>query len=189
LEEGLDLCHTLGETHLRGSLVYGLGLAAQIQGEHSLARERMEEAVRLFREQGESVSIGSAQRALGSIALGQGDFRAALASFQDGLQTALRANHRDGIAIALEGIAASLAVLGRLEAAARVWGAAEAVHESIHGRAASAETPFARIPHFSPHLDAISAHFAEPGWRTAQAEGHAASLEETLAFLRCLETA
>jgi predicted ATPase/DNA-binding XRE family transcriptional regulator len=187
--EGLDLCQALGATHLRGALIYGLGLAAQVEGDLRRAREHLEEAVGLFRGQGESVSIGSAQRALGTVALAQGSFLAALASFQDGLQTALRTQHRDGVAIALEGIAASLAALGRLEPAARIWGAAEAIHETVHDPRGEGEVPFARIAQFSPHLDAIATHVTESSWRAAEAEGRAAPLEETLAILERLDPA
>ena len=73
-----------------------------------------------------------------------------------------------------------------MQAAARIWGAAEAVHTDVHGPSREGELPFIRDPHFSPHLQAISAHFSEPAWQQAQAEGYAASLEETITFLETM---
>lgn len=146
------------------------------------------EAVKLFQDHGEQISVGSAQRALGGISLAQGDFDEGRAWFQDGLHMALLIGHRDGIPIALEGIAASLAALGQLERAARLWGTAQAVHEELHGSSRDSEIPFARLPQLSPQLIAISKHFCESGWQAAQAMGYEAPLDTTIATLRELET-
>lgn len=179
--EGVDICHEQGATHMLAPLTYGLGMAFQLQGDQNLAREHLEESVTLFKAHGERFSIGSALRALGGIALAQGDLEEARVCFHDGLQAALVAKHRDGIAVALEGIAAVLAALGQWERAARLWGAAEAVHEGLHGvTARDAQIPFVRLPQLSPHLSAISAHFSAPGWKAAQAEGYAAPLEDVI---------
>jgi non-specific serine/threonine protein kinase len=186
-EEGLDLARTQGATRLLGTMLYGLGLAAQVQGDLDRAHVLLAEAVTHFRAHGECVSIGSALRALGEIALAGGNFKAARDWFEDGLQVALRINHRDGIAIALEGTAAALTGNGNPKLAARLWGAAEALHEDIHGVQDEARVPFARLPLLTPHLDSVYVHITQPQWQAAQAEGHDAPLAETLALLESRE--
>lgn len=187
-QEGTRLCHQMGEMHLMGTSLYGLGLAFQVDNEYDQARASIEEAVTIFRAHGERYSIGAALRALGGIALAQGEYTEALTRYRDGLQAATYVHHREGIASALDGIAAALAALGMLEAAARLWGAAKAVHEELFGPTTHDDyVPFARVPHVSPHLRAISTHFAKPDWVAAQAEGYAAPLEETIASLEDIE--
>jgi len=187
--EGIDLCHEQGVTYMLGSLVYGLGMAFQLQGDLDLARAHLNESVTLFKAHGERVSIGSALRALGGIALTQRKFEDARMWFQDGLQAALVNKHPDGIAVALEGLAVALAALGQWERAARLWGAAEALHERVHGvTPRDAPILFVRLPQLSPHLSAISAYFNEPGWKAAQAEGHATPLEEVIASLQNVDS-
>jgi len=187
-QEGTRLCHEMGAMHLLGASRYGLGLAFQVDAAYDQARASIEEAVTIFRAHGERYSIGAALRALGGIALAQGEYTEALTRYRDGLQAATYVHHREGIASALDGIAAALAALGKLDAAARLWGAAEAVHEELFGTATRDDyVPLARVPHVSPHLRAISTHFTEPSWVAAQAEGHAAPLEETIASLEDIE--
>lgn len=185
--ENCRLCHEMGATHLLGPELYGLGLAFQLDGEYDQARASIEDAATIFNANGERYSIGSALRALGGIALAQGQFAQALQYYRDGLHAAVHVNHREGIASALEGTAAALAALGKLEAAARLWGAAEALHEALFGPSTGRDSiPLARRPQLSPHLRAISGLLGEARWIAAQAEGHTAPLEETLASLEDL---
>jgi len=183
-KEGIRLCHEMGAMHLMGTSRYGLGLAFQLDAAYDQARASIEEAVTIFQAHGERYSVGAALRALGGIALAQGEYTEALTRYRDGLHAAMYVHHREGMASALDGIAAALAALGKLDAAARLWGAAEAVHEELFGTATRDDyVPLARVPHVSSHLRAISNHFTEPSWVAAQAEGHAAPLEETIASL------
>lgn len=187
-EEGANLCHQMGEMHLMGTSLYGLGLAFQVDQEYGQARSCIEEAVTIFNAHGERYTIGAALRALGGIALLQGAYAEALTRYRDGLHAAAYVHHREGIASALDGIATALAALGKIETAARLWGAAEGVHAELFGPAMPDDhVPLARLPHLSPHLRTISTHFAEPRWVAAQAEGYAAPLEETIASLEDIE--
>lgn len=187
--EGVHLCHKMGAMHLLGTSLYGLGLAFQVDQEYGQARSCIEEAVTIFNAHGERYTIGAALRALGGIALLQGAYAEALTRYQDGLHAAAYVHHREGIASALDGIATALAALGKIETAARLWGAAEGVHAELFGPAMPDDpVPLARLPHLSPHLRTISTHFAEPRWVAAQAEGYAAPLEETITSLADIET-
>jgi len=180
-EEGLDICGKLGEAPFRGGVLYCLGLAMQMRGDYDQARERMEEAVEVLRAQGERYTVGSTLRSLGGIALSQGDYDRARARFQEGLRAALVAYHREGVASALEGIAGTRLAKGDLEGAARLRGAADAVHDELHGPTnGDDDIPFARLPHVSPHLRVIATELNEPRWKAARDEGYRAPVEQAV---------
>jgi len=98
-------------------------------------------------------------------------------------------DHREGVAAALEGIAATLAGLRQLDRAARIWVAAQAVYEGLHGvEKGDNRVPFARLPQFSPHLNSIATQWLEPACQRAQAAGHAAPLEDVIAWVEALDS-
>ena len=66
---------------------------------------------------------------LGDVARARGDQTAALARYQEALRHAWRFRDTRAIAYALGGVASALAAAGRWESAARLFGAAEALHE------------------------------------------------------------
>ncbi len=182
-QEAIDISWELEVSHLRGPAEYGMGLTFHVQGDLDRAREHLQVSIELYRNLQERFAIGSSLRALGAVALAQGEYAQAQSLYQEGLQAALRVQHREGVATSLEGIAAALASLGHLERAARLWGAAEAVYEELHGPAGDGEVPLARLPQLSPHLSTIATRFSEPGWKGAQAKGYSAPLHETIASL------
>jgi predicted ATPase/DNA-binding XRE family transcriptional regulator/Tfp pilus assembly protein PilF len=185
-EDGVSLCRDSGSRHLLGVMKYGLGLCAQVDGDLARARTLLEEAVALFHAQGETISIGSAQRALGSVALSQEAYGDAMRWFSRGLRVAVASRHGDGIALALEGIAAALAARGQPSAAARLFGAARAINEQMYGPSRAGAVPFARVQQFSPHLIDPQADTGYTYWQAAMDEGYAAPLQETLEFLEAL---
>lgn len=181
-EEGIAMQKPLGATHLLGQCVYGLGLVAQMRGDYDTARRYFEQSVVTDRSRGEVLIVSSPLRALGGIDLAQGQFESARRRFGAALQNSQIIQYRDGIKISLEGMAASLAALGQMERAARLWGALGAMHEEIYGPSVGDDAiPFARLPHLSPHMTTLAPYFNEPGWKAAQAEGHAMSLEQAIA--------
>ncbi len=183
--EVIRSCRDQGTSLSLGPPLYGLGLAFQVDGDLDQARTAMVEAIEFFRADGERFSVGAALRAMGGIALAQGRYDEAVANYRDGLEAALDVRHREGIASALDGISAALAVQGSIVAAARTWGAATAMHEELFGPVSSNDdVPLARLPQLSPHLHTVSAHFADPRWAPAQAEGAMTPLEQTISSLK-----
>lgn len=180
--EGIDIGRRIGAAPLLGHLLYGLGLTYQVEDDYRRAREHLEHAAKVLREQGDRISIGSVLRALGGIALVQGEQISGMTWYQDGLRAAVLIRHREGMASSLEGIAAALALQGQLGRAAWLWGAAELLHDQLHARdEADDAVRFASLPHLSPHLRRITDAVAQPEWQSARAEGHAARLEEVIA--------
>ena len=176
-----ERCLQAPAPHLLPPALYGLGLARQLQGDLAGARRNLAEAAERLRRQEDLFTLGAASRALGAVLLEQGDFGEALAWFQEGLRVARALSHREGIAGALQGVAAAVAAIGEIEGAARFWGAAQRVIDDLYGTHPSAgSTPLARLPQFAPHLSAMSAYFDVAEWQPSFKAGYAARLDEAI---------
>jgi predicted ATPase/DNA-binding CsgD family transcriptional regulator len=110
-----------------GNIAVARGDVDGAEGWFTAALERQRE---LGFEPGASHPMASHPLAgLGDVARARGEPARALAWYQDGLSYAWRFRDTRAIAYALGGIAGSLAAAGQWEPAARLFGAAEALHE------------------------------------------------------------
>ena len=139
LEQALALNRTLprNENNISWSLNH-LGHAAQLQGDYQQAARHHQESLAQFRELGELLGIAYCDHGLGETALAQGNaalalghLRAALASFRD-------MGDRAGMAWCLAGLAGAAVLVEEPERAAWLWGAGEALRQSIGARDAPA---------------------------------------------------
>ncbi|HEU0003519.1 MAG TPA: protein kinase [Ktedonobacteraceae bacterium] len=131
LDEGLALYNELGEKEGIANIYALSGQIAFSQGDTAIARLRLEESIQLYREIGQRRVLGESLAMLARVAIAQGERTEARLLYDESREIARDTNHMLLIAACLEG-RASMAVEENQSAwAAQLWGAAEALRESI----------------------------------------------------------
>ena len=131
LDEGLALNIELGE---REGIANVHSLSAQLafrQGDISSARAQIEKSILLYREIGQRRVLAESLAILARIALSQGERTEARVLYDESWEIAKELNHRWLIAVCLEGRAGLAAEEDQLSWAAHLWGAADALRETI----------------------------------------------------------
>lgn len=110
-----------------------LGNVALARGDSERALALFEEAVEGHRQAGEQWGLGILLSLAAGLRLGSGDFPKARAQVREAITIYRELDDPRGLAWSLDLCAALLAGSGQTEAAARVWGAADALLESVGG--------------------------------------------------------
>jgi tetratricopeptide (TPR) repeat protein len=129
-EEALALAHDLGHRVATAMALNELGEAARYGGDYGEAGEHYTGSLLLWREMGNRSDVPRILHNLAYVALHEGDAARAAALFHECLDGFRAAGIERGVGEALAGLAAVAAADGRPLAAARLWGAAEAVREA-----------------------------------------------------------
>ena len=135
LEESLTLFQ---ERQVRLGIAWArnhLGHMAQLQGDYARAAEWHAQSLPLFRELGESLGVAWAHQSLGETAMAQGDDARATAHFAEAVGLFRDLGDRAGMARCLAGLAGAAA--GQPAYAARLWGMADGLRQSIGARESS----------------------------------------------------
>lgn len=176
LEESLSLSRELGEINSIGWALNHMGHVAQIQGEYERAIALHEESLSLFLLRGPYwVGIPQAHQALGETTLAQGNAALAANHLAEALELFRDMGDRMGISWCIAGLAGVAAVNEEPERAAWLWGAAEALRQSIGSRTA----PAARATHERLQAE-VCKQLGEAMFNTKWAEGQAVSLEQVI---------
>jgi DNA-binding CsgD family transcriptional regulator len=146
------------------------------QGEVVKAQALFEESLAFYRAQGYRSDTAEALAALGQVAAVQQDYVTALARYEEGLLLARETGNKGKIASCLEGVAGVRAAQGELLQSARLWGAAEALRETI-----GAPIPPVYRAAYERVVKAARAQFGEKVFTAAWAEGRTMPLEHVLA--------
>jgi predicted ATPase/DNA-binding CsgD family transcriptional regulator len=131
LDEGLALYNELGE---REGIANIHSLSAQlafIQGDISNARAQIEKSILMYKEIGQRRALAESTAILARIVLSQGERAEARVLYDESQEIARELNHMWLIAACLEGRAGIAAEEGQLSWAVQLWGAADALRETI----------------------------------------------------------
>jgi predicted ATPase/DNA-binding CsgD family transcriptional regulator len=131
LDEGLALNNELGE---KEGIANVHSLSAQLafrRGDISSARAQIEKSILLYREIGQRRALGESLAILARIVLSQEERTEARVLYDESREIAIELNHMWLIATCLEGRAGIAAEEGQLTWAAQLWGAADALRETI----------------------------------------------------------
>lgn len=175
--EGLAICSPLGVTWQLATSHLNLGLALLHVGEPGRADATFQEALHLYRQLGDDIFAARATNQGAQAALMRGDIERAEQLARDALAAFAEQDERQGIADALETMAAIVAARSEIERAAILRGAAAAIRETI----AAQPAPFERV---------IAARFTEPlergtsaeQWRASWEAGHALTREAAVEY-------
>ena len=116
-----------------GSPLLVLGNVALAQGDHDRALANFDQAIGIVREAGEIWGLGILLSLAAGLRTIRGDFEPARALAIEALSIHCELEDRRGIAWSLDVLAGLLAADGRAEEAARLWGASDALLESVGG--------------------------------------------------------
>jgi non-specific serine/threonine protein kinase len=176
-EESMDLFREQGDKRSLAYCLNNLAMVAYSQGDLGRAAQLTEEAVALRRELGNRGGVSLGLSNLGWITLLQDDLGRAADLYRESLSLSWDAGLNLLIQSALEGFACVAGAKGETERAARLWGAAQSLHET---------KGIPRDPDFLAEADArISAvrlGTGEEGWEEAWRKGRAMTLEEAVSY-------
>ena len=130
-EQAAAMFRELGELRGLQMVAHDQGTCALERGDYARARALLEESLARARELGSDADVGHAFLDLGILALHERRYDDSVPLFVESLESALRHGLRANVPSSLRGLAASTAVRGDLESAARMLGAAETIEEQI----------------------------------------------------------
>jgi predicted ATPase len=132
-QSSIEQARAAGDRVEEAISTHWVGDALRDLGRFDEAERALLEANALARELGANAGglLPRNIHSLGDLELDRGNFAAALARYQEGLDESARDRSRRVIPFCLAGIAAALVEQGRLEEAATLWGAASAGEEAL----------------------------------------------------------
>ncbi|MDX6379612.1 MAG: hypothetical protein QOI57_636, partial [Rubrobacteraceae bacterium] len=184
LEEAVDLFLEVGERWGAAAMLNYLAAAWLSQGDHARAKQLVERGLALSREIGDGQGISDALYILAMVAQAECNHEQARGLFVEGLKFSVEVGEETKVAYFLEGLAALAASEGKVVHAARLWGAAEALFETIE----PATYPY--IPDrslYQNQVDAASAQLGGEAFETAWAEGKAMPTEWAVEYALATE--
>jgi predicted ATPase/DNA-binding CsgD family transcriptional regulator len=174
-EESLPLFRELGDKWGLARLFSCLGLVAMFRGDYERAKALMEESLAVARKSGDVWCSSMALNHLGLMALFQEDFGRVQALCKESLELSRQSGMGHVISYSLHTSAALAGSRGQLLRSARLWGAAEALHEAM----GTALSPM-ELRVYDPHMAAARAQVEDAAWEAAWQEGRAMSMEEAI---------
>jgi predicted ATPase/DNA-binding CsgD family transcriptional regulator len=177
LERSLAVIRTVRDTRSVALLAATTADAARCQGDYVRAAELYSESLALYYELGNHAEIPAILHNQGYVALGLHDLAAARELFAASLRRQHQAGNQAGIAEGLGGLAALALTEGRLERAARLMGAAEAL------RAAN-PAPIWPAERFEidRHTARLRARLPAPLYRQLRDAGQALSVAQAIEY-------
>jgi predicted ATPase len=174
-EQSLALLQAVGNWQ-RAYPLSVLGHMHLLRGEYTRAGELLEESLAIHKEVGDGGHAIDPRIGLARLSALQGDLKAALRRYQECLAILYEtAVYKDLLATSLEGWATVVVVQGVSERAARLWGTAEALRETIE----APMHPVDRLA-YGQTVAAVRTQLGEEAFVAACDEGRTTPLEQVL---------
>jgi Tfp pilus assembly protein PilF len=177
LEQSMDLRKERGDKQGLATCLNNLGMVAYSQGDPKRAQKLTEESVALNQELGArgDVSIGLCN--LGWMALLQDDLSRAADLYRESLYLSWDIGLNPLVQSALEGFACVAGAKGEAERAARLWGVAQALHET---KGIPRDIDF--LAEADARISAVRSGMGEEAWDEAWRKGRAMPLDEAVSY-------
>jgi tetratricopeptide (TPR) repeat protein len=173
----MDFLREQGNKHSLAINLNNLAMVVYSQGDLGRAAQLTEEAVALLRELGNRGDVALGLYNLGWIALLQDDLGKATDLYRESLSLSWEIGRNPLVQWALEGLSCLAGAKGDAERAARLWGAAQALHET---------KGIPRDPDFLAEADArisaVRSGMGEEAWEEAWRKGRAMTLDEVVSY-------
>jgi tetratricopeptide (TPR) repeat protein len=176
-EEGLALSRELGSAELLGAFLISLGYEYLLEGDYERATALNEEAAALFRKRGRRGNLQYALDNLGWAAILRGEHEKAKVLHQESLVLCRDLGDEIIATESFEGLACSAVAQGEDRRATRLFGAAEALRETVGYH----QTPRERLLR-EPYLTALRSRGSEAEWARAWAEGRSMGFEDAIGY-------
>lgn len=174
-EETLALYRELGNTWAVALTLGNLGSTALRQGSLAQAREQLEESLSLFRQLGDVRATAAVLANLGKVAHEQGNHMLARQRYSESLRLSQQLGDKGVTALCLEGLATIAAERGVLDRAAQLWGAAEALRETVR-----LPLPLTDLPLHERRIEKARAQLGNEAWHMAWQHGRGTALETVI---------
>jgi predicted ATPase/DNA-binding SARP family transcriptional activator len=176
LEASLALVRQVGDNVLLGYTLLSLGYAARLQDDNARAAACYEESLARFRALSTTWGIAAVLHFLGYVLRTQGDNVQAAVCFSESLTRYWKMGHKEGTSLALTGLAGVYSEMGQTVRATRLFGAAEALRETIGLSQQSDERAI-----YDRSVAAVRAQLDAVAFAAAWAAGRALSVEQAIA--------
>jgi len=182
-EESLTIRRKLKDTWGIANSLHNLGRVVQRQGDYAAADALLRESLAIWRELGDKQNIAMALVNLGFVACNRGVAPdSARAFIEESLAIRQELGDKRGIAYALEGFAWLAAQQGQARRAAQLFGAAQALRETL-----GAPLPPADRPLYDRMVNMAQLRIGEDDFSAAWAEGRAMTLEQAVSRAKTSE--
>jgi predicted ATPase/Tfp pilus assembly protein PilF len=178
-EESMDLIREQGDKQNLAYCLNNLAMVVLYQGQGDLGRavQLTEEAVALQRELGNRGGVSMGLCNLGWMALLQDDLGRAGGLFRESLSLSWDTGLNLIVQSALEGFACVTGAEGEVERAARLWGAAQALHETKN-----IPRDYDFLAEADARILAVRLDMGEEAWEEAWRKGRAMNLDEAVSY-------
>ncbi len=180
-QEGIDLCREAGYTYRLPDFLLSLGYQLLLEGDYERGAALNEEAAAICRERGYKRSLDLALDNLGWAALLQGDHDRARPFYAESLVVCKDLGDRAVASESLDGMACLAGAKGEVKRAGRLFGAAQALRETLSEAVAFQHKPEEEAWR-EPYRATARSRLGEPAWEEALAEGRAMSIESAIEY-------
>jgi non-specific serine/threonine protein kinase len=183
-EEAADLYLEVGERWGAAAMLNYLAGAWLNRGDRARAKRLAERGLALSREVGDRQGISHALYILAMVAQAEHNHKQARGLFEEGLKLSAEVGNETNVADYLAGLAALAASEGKVMRGARLWGAAEALFETIE----VAASPYApERSHYQGQISAARTQLSEEAFEVAWAEGKTMPPERAVEYALATE--
>ena len=176
VEEGISLLREMGNTEVEPIQFPLLGRLVLNQGNIAEAHSLLEKCVAYGRKKGDPLYVADSLSSLASVEARQGDYAAARTLYEESLAIARERNFRWEMPSYLEGLASVVASQGEPTWAARLWGAAEAIRDTM-----GAPIPPVERADYEHSIIAARSSLGEQAFTSAWTEGRTMTPQQALA--------
>jgi predicted ATPase/class 3 adenylate cyclase len=176
-EEGLIQFRRLGNTAALARYLVSMGSEFLLQGDHERGARLNEEATELYRRLGSKGGLQYALDNLGWAALMCGDYERAKGLYEESLTLCKEQGDKLVASESLEGLACAAGVEEEVERAARLFGAGEALRQTVGYQHTSRDRALRE-----PYLTAARSRMQEAAWARVWAEGLAMTFDEAVSY-------
>lgn len=175
--QSLELAASANDVWLTAVALISLGEAARYREDYERARTLQEQGLDAASKSGDQQLIALALSNLGHIATAQADYARAVRVYQQSLVAFHQAGERRLVAEELEGFAEVLAAQSKLDVAARLLAAAQALREEI-----SYPLPSVDRTDYERKLGVVQSGLDKSTFERAWTEGRELTMEQAIAY-------
>ena len=179
IEESLAIARELNDKRAISLRLNSLGEIARHQDDYESARKYYEEALTIAREESIKISIPLITLNLAATECLLGNNQKTLSHALDSLKVSEEIEDKISIGIALSILAVLANAVGDVKKAARLFGAAQAIHNAVGFKIEKSDRKF-----IDPCLTEARTAIGDEAFDAAHAEGRQLSIEEAIAFVR-----
>jgi tetratricopeptide (TPR) repeat protein len=176
-QQSMDLFRELGDKQSLAFCLNNLAMTVYAQGDLGRAAQITEESVALHRELGNKGGVSTGLYNLGWMTLLQNNLGRAVDIYRESLSLSWDAGLNPLVQSALEGFACVAAAKGEAERAARLWGAAQALHET---KGIPRDIDF--LDEADARISAVRTGMGEQAWEEAWRKGRVMTLDGAISY-------